>query len=43
MSRALATRGQDFGTALKVVLLLSGIWGGVFPGLLWVLGQALNS
>jgi hypothetical protein len=43
MSRALAARGQAFGTTLKVVLLLSGIWGGVFPGLLWVLGLALNA
>jgi hypothetical protein len=43
MSQALAARGQALGTTLKIVLLLSGIWGGVFPGLLWALGQALNS
>ncbi len=39
----LPANGRSLMTTLKVLLLVTGIWGGLFPGLLWALGQAVNA
>lgn len=38
-----ALRGKPDRTLLKVLALLAGIWGGLFPALLWVVGQAVSA
>lgn len=42
-ANALAARGHSLITTLKVLLLVAGIWGALFPGLLWALGHAVNA
>lgn len=38
---AFGSRGKQLFTAVKVLALVAAVWGGVFPALLWGLGQLL--